>query len=132
MLSKLKTLLQNNTCFGTGKGFENPMKDDLFDKQTWNATKVIRDLRSKAIRQIGSSGTGNHFVEWGIMQISAEDPVLKIPAGNYLALLSHSGSRGFGAGIAGYYSKLAMEKTKLPDEAKHLAWLDLNTQEGQE
>jgi tRNA-splicing ligase RtcB len=49
-----------------------------------------------------------------------------------MALLSHSGSRGLGANIANYYSKLAMQKTKLPKQAAHLAWLDLNTQEGQE
>ncbi|MET7259096.1 hypothetical protein [Dyadobacter fermentans] len=39
----------------------------------------------------------------------------------YLALLSHSGSRGFGGNIADIYSKIAMEKTRLPNEAKHLA-----------
>jgi tRNA-splicing ligase RtcB len=55
-----------------------------------------------------------------------------IPAGNYLALLSHSGSRGFGGSVADYYSKIAMTKTKLPAEAKHLAWLDLDKDEGQE
>jgi len=40
--------------------------------------------------------------------------------------LSHSGSRGFGGSIADHYSKIAMTKTKLPQEAKHLAWLDLD------
>jgi tRNA-splicing ligase RtcB (3'-phosphate/5'-hydroxy nucleic acid ligase) len=55
-----------------------------------------------------------------------------LPKGAYLALLSHSGSRGFGGSIANYYSKLAMQKTVLPKQAAHLAWLDLNTQEGQE
>ncbi len=46
--------------------------------------------------------------------------------------LSHSGSRGFGGNIANHYSKLAMSKTKLPPEAKQLAWLDLDTDDGQE
>lgn len=130
--SKLKNLLLKNTCFGTGKGFDQPMADDLFDHPEWNATKVIRDLKDKAIKQIGSSGTGNHFVEWGHIEILQYDENLNLEPGVYLALLSHSGSRGFGAGIAGYYSKLAMEKTKLPEIAKHLAWLDLDSEEGQE
>ena len=130
--NKFKNLLLKNTCFGTGKGFDTPMHDDLFDKPDWNATKVIRDLRKKAIQQIGSSGTGNHFVEWGIVEVFQEDQALNLPPGKYLALLSHSGSRGFGAGIAGYYSQLAMEKTKLPDIAKHLAWLDMDSEAGQE
>jgi tRNA-splicing ligase RtcB len=37
-----------------------------------------------------------------------------------------------GATVANTYTKIAMQNTKLPKEAKHLAWLDLNTQEGQE
>ncbi|MCU0447956.1 MAG: RtcB family protein [Microscillaceae bacterium] len=130
--NKFKNYLLQNTLFGTGKGFEKPMADDLFDKSEWKATKVIRDLKTKAQQQIGTSGTGNHFVEWGFLELSSDSSDLGLPQGTYIALLSHSGSRGFGANIAGHYSKLAMSKTKLPDVAKHLAWLDLNTEEGQE
>ncbi|NBP71441.1 MAG: RtcB family protein, partial [Cytophagia bacterium] len=52
--------------------------------------------------------------------------------GQYLAVLSHSGSRGLGASIAGHYTKIAMDTCKLPQQARHLAWLDLDTQAGQE
>lgn len=127
----LKNFLVENTLFGIDGRFAKPMPDEVFDKPEWNATKIIKDLRHKAEMQIGTSGTGNHFVEWGILEISKESEDLKLPTGKYLALLSHSGSRGFGASIANYYSKLAMDKTKLPKEAKHLAWLDLETEEGQ-
>ncbi|GAB4119677.1 MAG: RtcB family protein [Thermoflexibacter sp.] len=127
----LKNFLVENTLFGIDGRFAKPMPDEVFDKPEWNATKIIKDLRHKAEMQIGTSGTGNHFVEWGILEISKESEDLKLPIGKYLALLSHSGSRGFGASIANYYSKLAMDKTKLPKEAKHLAWLDLETEEGQ-
>ncbi|MEO1654349.1 MAG: RtcB family protein, partial [Bacteroidota bacterium] len=129
---KLKSLLLKNTCFGTGKGFERPDPDPLFDHDDWRAFKLLRELKGKAIAQIGSSGTGNHFVEWGLIEIPRYDPILDMQAGQYLSLLSHSGSRGFGAGVAGFYSKLAMEKVKLPEAAKHLAWLDMNSEEGQE
>lgn len=128
----LKTYLEENTLFGIDGKLPKPMADDVFDKPEWNATKVIRDLKHRATLQIGTSGTGNHFVEWGLIEISSEMPELKLPIGKYLALLSHSGSRGFGANIANYYSKLALEKTRLPKEAKNLAWLDLATEEGQE
>jgi tRNA-splicing ligase RtcB len=57
---------------------------------------------------------------------------MNLPVGSYLTLLSHSGSRGFGAAIANQYSKIAMSKTRLPNEAKHLAWLDMNSNEGLE
>lgn len=128
----LKRTLIENTKFGIGGETAHKFDESVMDKAEWTATKVIRDLKDKAYRQLGTSGTGNHFVEWGIVEIFKEDDLLEIPAGEYLALLSHSGSRGFGGAVANYYSKLAMQKTQLPREAAHLAWLDMNTQEGQE
>ncbi len=127
----LKGLLLKHTNFGMGGVNKQHHDDSLFDHADWNATKTIRNLKERARAQLGTSGTGNHFVEWGELAV-AEGALKGIPAGNYLALLSHSGSRGFGGSIAGYYSKLAMTKTKLPAEAKHLAWLDLDTEDGQE
>jgi tRNA-splicing ligase RtcB len=128
----LKSYLQNNTVFGLDTKNMNSLPDDIFDNPDWKATSIIRSLRQKAEAQLGSSGTGNHFVEWGILEITEESKELRLPKSKYLALLSHSGSRGFGATIANHYSKLAMERTKLPKEAQHLAWLDLTTEEGQE
>jgi tRNA-splicing ligase RtcB len=56
-----------------------------------------------------------------------------LPQGDYLALLSHSGSRGTGAQIAQHYSRLAREThPELPQELSHLAWLDLSSDAGQE
>ena len=128
---KLQQLLLDNTYFGMGCTTKNYFDSSLFDSKTWGETKVIRSLKDKAYAQLGTSGTGNHFVEWGELTI-AEGALPNIPAGNYLALLSHSGSRGFGGSVADHYSRIAMSKTKLPAEAKHLAWLDLDKDEGQE
>lgn len=128
----LKSFLEENTNFGISGHFHKPLSDDLFDSETWNSTKLLRGLRDKAIKQVGTSGTGNHFVEFGIFEVSETTPAIALPKGKYLALLSHSGSRGLGATIAGHYSKLAMEYSKLPKEAKHFAWLDRNTEAGME
>ncbi|MFD2572900.1 RtcB family protein [Spirosoma soli] len=128
----LTKALLDNTRFGIGGETRTKYDETIMDRDEWRATKVIRELKDKAYRQLGSSGTGNHFVEWGILSVSERDEQLQLPAGSYLALLSHSGSRGFGANVAGHYSKLAMQKTRLPKQAAHLAWLDLNTEEGQE
>ncbi len=128
---KLKNLLVDHTYFGIGCTTESYFDSSLFDSNTWNETKVIRNLKDKAYAQLGTSGTGNHFVEWGELTLT-DDALDGIPAGSYLALLSHSGSRGFGGSVADYYSKIAMIKTKLPAETKHLAWLDLDKDEGQE
>ncbi len=132
----LKKALVEQTKFGMGGETREKIDESVMDLPEWQATKVIRDLKDKAYRQLGSSGTGNHFVEWGTVEVHAQDDpaehdALNLPPGSYLALLSHSGSRGFGGSVANYYSKLAMQKTKLPKQAAHLAWLDLNSEEGQ-
>ncbi len=128
----MKKSLVEQTKFGIGGETRDKFDESVMDLPEWQATKVIRNLKDKAYRQLGSSGTGNHFVEWGIVDVYEQDDQLNLPPGEYLALLSHSGSRGFGGNVANYYSKLAMQKTKLPKQAAHLAWLDLTTEEGQE
>ncbi len=126
-----KKLLINNTQFGTAV-FKRPKDHEIFQRPEFNDIKIVRELKDRAWKQIGSSGGGNHFVEFGIVEIVSPVNEHNVAPGRYLALLSHSGSRGLGASIAGHYTKVAMETCKLPQEAKHLAWLDLDTEAGQE
>lgn len=132
--NKFKRELIAHTKFGAGASWQGKYKadHDVLNHPSFNATPFIKNLLDKASSQLGTSGGGNHFVEWGIIEITEVDEKLKIPKGKYLALLSHSGSRGFGATIAGYYTKLAKELCKLPQEAKNLAYLSLDSAEGQE
>lgn len=127
---KFKKALLNSSVFGVGCKTEHHTDTSLFDKNEWQATKLIRDLKDLAYSQHGTSGAGNHFVEWGVLEVQHEDELLNIPKGKYVALLSHSGSRGFGAQIAKFYSDIAKQKLNLPQGAKHLSWLDLNSEEG--
>jgi tRNA-splicing ligase RtcB len=103
----------------------------VLDHPMFNETEFLKRLHAKAVRQIGTSGGGNHFVEFGEIELK-ENNSLNIPSGKYFALLSHSGSRGLGANIAQHYTKIAIDTCKLPNEAKSLAWLDLNTEAGHE
>ncbi|MEZ5198723.1 MAG: RtcB family protein [Bacteroidales bacterium] len=130
--SLFKNTLLSNTTFGVGSETNSHTNTQLFDKKDWSATKIIRELKDLAYRQHGTSGAGNHFVEWGILEIIQRDEMLKLEEGTYIALLSHSGSRGFGAQIANYYSNIARQKLNLPNQAKHLSWLDLDSEEGKE
>jgi tRNA-splicing ligase RtcB len=129
-----KTELINHTKFGAGHGFHGRDKADheVLDRAAFNVAPFIKNLHDKAYAQLGSSGGGNHFVEWGIIDFAERDDVLNINKGRYLALLTHSGSRGFGATIAGHYTQLAKSLCNLPYEAKNLAYLDLNSDAGQE
>ena len=126
-----KEALKEYTHFGMDGGLPFVQEHEIIDREEFRLTPLLRDLHGKAIRQLGSSGGGNHFVEFGEMLLQ-ENNALGVPEGNYVALLSHSGSRGMGAAIATHYSQLAREVCKLPREAQHFAWLSLDSEEGQE
>jgi tRNA-splicing ligase RtcB len=72
-------------------------------------------------------------VEFGQLTIEHRDSELNLDSGNYVALLSHSGSRGAGAAVCSTYSDIAraMLPKKYADLAR-LAWLDLDSEAGQE
>ncbi|WMJ74059.1 RtcB family protein [Cytophagaceae bacterium ABcell3] len=128
---ELKKMLINNTKFGRAT-FKKPREHAVIENPLFSEIPLLKGLKNKAFSQLGSSGGGNHFVEFGITEILDPQNEFGLPPGKYLAVLSHSGSRGFGATIASHYTKLAMETCKLPQEAKHLAWLGLDTEAGQE
>lgn len=121
-----------NTLFGAGREFAENREHEVIDRKEFNEISFLQGSRHKALKQLGSSGSGNHFVEFGKVEITDPENPMKLPVGNYLGLLSHSGSRGLGANIANHYTQIAMQRTVLPKEAKHLAWLGLDTEEGME
>ena len=127
---RLQNAIVRETRFGVGANFKKRHEHQVMDED-WSFSKVTAGLKDKAWSQLGTSGSGNHFVEFGTLTFTHDD--LGMKAGTYLALLSHSGSRGSGAMIADHFSKLAMSQhPELPRELTHLSWLDLESQEGQE
>lgn len=126
-----KRLLTTHTRFGRAV-HEKPRGHPVLERAEFGAIPVVKHLKDRAWRQIGSSGSGNHFVEFGAVEITDPHNEFGLLPGHYMALLSHSGSRGLGAGIAQHYTRLAKELCKLPDEARNLAWLSLDSAEGQE
>jgi tRNA-splicing ligase RtcB (3'-phosphate/5'-hydroxy nucleic acid ligase) len=125
--------LWNETAFGMGVKWTGSKKAQhaVLDDDAWYATPQLKMLKDTAMNQLGTSGTGNHFVEWGSFHLT--EPMFGLEPGIYLALLSHSGSRGVGAKIADRYSKLAREKhPDLDASVKYLAWLSLDSEDGQE
>ncbi|MBL0742023.1 RtcB family protein [Chryseolinea lacunae] len=122
--------LHDNTHFGNDGGLEFRQDHAILDHPHFQSTELLRRLHGKAARQLGSSGSGNHFVEFGVVMLHEEN-TLQLPGGAYAALLSHSGSRSLGANIAQHYTNVAIAKCRLPREARHLAWLTLDSDEGQ-
>ncbi len=127
---RLTKALERETRFGMGATFRSKREHEVMDAE-WGATPVTSRMKDRAWGQLGTSGSGNHFVEFG--ELTVDDEATGIARGTYLALLSHSGSRGTGAQVAQHYSRLARDlRPELPKELSHLAWLDLSTQAGQE
>lgn len=128
---RLANALRDKASFGK-QTFDRQRNHEVMDED-WALTPVTGPLKDRAWRQLGTSGGGNHFVEFGTLQIDDAEraALLGVAPGTYLALLSHSGSRGSGAAVAEHYSRLAQElHPHLPKEQRYLAWLDLDSKPG--
>lgn len=135
---RLANILERETNFGMGGAFKDKRNHEVMDED-WNVSPITRRFKDKAWAQLGTSGSGNHFVEFGAFDVDADQAeALKesgfdISPGEYLALLSHSGSRGTGAQVCLHYSHIATERRyDLPKEMKHLSWLTFEEEAGQE
>ncbi len=140
---RLRNALERETRFGVGAHYREPLDHPVMDLD-WTVSPVTRFGRDKARSQLGTSGSGNHFVEFGVLTLERpaalwSDPASagrrsgELPAGKYLALLSHSGSRGVGGSVAQHYSKLAAKlHPELSKAQSFLAWFDLDSPEGRE
>jgi tRNA-splicing ligase RtcB len=101
--------------------------------QDWSVTKITREKKDLARSQLGTSGSGNHFVDVGVLDLPERDDDLGLDAGQYVAIMSHSGSRGPGAAVCHTYSGIA--RSQLPakyEDLAYLSWLSLDSEAGQE
>ena len=124
--------LERGTRFGVGSAYSKPQQHEVMDRD-WTVSRVTREKKDKAWKQLGTSGSGNHFVEFGVLSLSDRIEELDLDPGQYVALLSHSGSRGAGAAVCSTYSSIA--RAQLPkrhEKLGRLAWLTLDSQEGRE
>ena len=138
---RLTRAIEAETRFGVGSTFSQRREHEVLDAD-WSVSAITKQNKDRAWAQLGTSGSGNHFVEFGTF--TAHEPIARagesqagtpasLSPGIYVALLSHSGSRGTGAAVCDHYSKLAFAQFKdLPKELKRLAWLTLDSQEGEE
>lgn len=120
--------LRDNTAFGMDGVLRSKHYDKLFDRKEFSEIPILKKLRDKAVRQLGTSGGGNHFVDVCIANLNEGNPFGK--QGEFAAILSHSGSRGFGAAIAEHFTNIAKETCRLPKAAGMFAWLDMGSEDG--
>ena len=69
---RLRKTLENETRFGIGSTFRERREHPVLDED-WAVTAVTRQVKDRAWAQLGTSGSGNHFVEFGVLEV-LEDP----------------------------------------------------------
>jgi len=132
---RFRRALEDHTVFGVGETQETRPEHPIMDDPAWWEHPIARQFRDVAWRQLGTSGSGNHFAEFGALEVreTLSTPLGEVKPGKYLALLTHSGSRRFGFEIANHYTQIAMNmRATLPKDYLHLAWLELNRSAGAE
>lgn len=123
-----KTALETKTKFGVGQEYKNQKKHQVLDED-WSFSKLVKSLKDMAAKQLGTSGSGNHFAEFVKIEIKKDDLGLKKK--EYIGFLTHSGSRGTGAKIADHFSSLAKRiHPELGKPFNNLAWLGMDSEEG--
>ena len=127
---RLTRAIEAETRFGVGATFRERRNHEVLEAD-WNVSPITQTNKDRAWAQLGTSGSGNHFVEFGTFTVL--DRAVGMEPGEYVALLSHSGSRGTGAAVCNHYSKVASQRhPELPKELSRLAWLSLDEADGQE
>ena len=115
--------IQKNISFGLGRSNPEPVDHELFDDPIWDEidTAPGQPLKQKAWQQLGTVGSGNHYVD------------LLTDAQGFVWVANHFGSRGLGHTIATMGLRWAYG---LADDDKKVerdepAVLDLDTEKGQ-
>ena len=135
--SLLRQSLKDSSYFG---GYSVPQVKNnhkIMDDPRWELLNKIKignfdgqSLKDRAWKQLGTSGAGNHFVEFG--EYKTYNPNDKHnPPNSCIALMSHSGSRALGHSIATFFTKLASQINPLPKPLNELSWLSMDSEEGQ-
>ena len=122
----LKNAVVEVTAFGF-KTLDAVQDHPVMHDPAWDEILFLRNLKSKAQAQLGTSGGGNHFVD--LVRVQHGDL-----GETYLGIMTHSGSRGVGAQAAKYYSEWAVEQCKQKgiNVPKDYAYLNANSPIGQE
>ncbi len=91
-----------------------------FDK---DAMTIVKQEYASALHQVGTLGSGNHF-----MEIQKGDD-------GYIWIMVHSGSRNIGKKVADHYDRIAIQKNQewyaVVDKSWQLAFLPVNTRMAQ-
>jgi tRNA-splicing ligase RtcB len=93
-MEKFMDRVYSEISFGVGRVNNTPIDHELFESEAWKIP-LIAPLKDKAAAQLGTVGSGNHYVDI----FADEDDTIWVGV--------HFGSRGLGHGIATSFLRLA-------------------------
>ena len=67
-MDRLRRAISVETRFGVGATFKNRRNHPVLDRK-WSISPVTKEAKDKAWSQLGTSGSGNHFVEFGELNL---------------------------------------------------------------
>jgi len=120
-LSTIADKIWDTVSFGIGRKNETPVSHEIFERSVWEDIDFLKEnpeLKKKAMAQLGTIGSGNHYVD-----------VFKDEQ-DFIWVGIHFGSRGLGHTIASHFMKLAGDNVNIMDETPHT--LDVNSKDGQD
>lgn len=118
-LPEIANAIWDKMSFGIGRKNDTPVEHELFNDSAWEEVEFLKenpDLKKKAQAQLGTIGSGNHYVD----VFNDEEGFIWVGV--------HFGSRGLGHTIASHFMKLAGDNVNIMDETPHC--LDINTDDG--
>ena len=86
--------IQKHISFGVGRKNDEKVEHELFDDSLWSELPLLAGLKDKAVSQLGTVGSGNHYVD------IFTDELNRVWVG------VHFGSRGLGHTIASHFVKV--------------------------
>lgn len=103
--------IEKKISFGVGRKNNTKVDHWLFDTSVWKELGIQGDLRNKATEQLGTVGSGNHYVDIMVDVTHLDDPEFGGTMEDCRVWIGiHFGSRGLGHTLATEYMKIAGQR----------------------
>lgn len=115
--------------------------DHIEERGSWklaDASKVSKKAKERGAEQLGTLGSGNHFLEVQVVDRIYNPSIAKVMGithENQIIVMIHTGSRGLGHQVASDYLMImerAMRKYNITLPDRELAAVPFNSREGQD
>lgn len=87
--------IKKHISFGVGRNNNEKVEHEIFEDPLWGELPLLQGLKDKAISQLGTVGSGNHYID---IFLDEQDRV-------WIGV--HFGSRGLGHSICTHFVKIA-------------------------